>query len=184
MKNMKKIIIPLMTMLVTVACHAQESHLDQFYQKLDAAGTETTKGSMNLTLLLNLAGSDSSNSWMKKVTVCRFLAMDSLEAPKAGQEWADLTESLKADHFEECMSVRKGKSNFRIMTKDRKDGQEDVVCVVTGDHGGGVFFHVRGRFSAADKARIQKMMQDREGNSEGTGRVIGLRPDGLIIVKN
>jgi hypothetical protein len=181
---MKKLITPLMILLVAVACHAQESHLDQFYQKFDAAGTETTKGSINLSLLLNLAGSDSSNSWMKKVTVCRFLAIDSLEAPKAGQEWADLTESLKADHFEECMSVRKGKSNFRIMTKDRKDGQEDVVCVVTGDHGGGVFLHVRGKFSAADKARIQEMMQDHGGNSSGSGRLIELRPGGLIIVKN
>jgi hypothetical protein len=157
-----------MTVLVAVACHAQESHLDQFYQKFDASGSDTTKGSMNLSLFLNLAGSDSSNSWMKKVTVCRFLAMDSLEAPKAGQEWAELTQSLKDDHFEECMSVKKGRSNFRIMTKDRKDGQEDVVCVVTGDHGGGVFFHVRGRFSAADRVRIQEMMQDREG---GNGKV-------------
>jgi hypothetical protein len=181
---MKKIITPLMTLLLAVACHAQESHLDQFYQKFDAASSETTKGSINLSLFLNLAGSDSSNSWMKKVTVCRFLTIDSLETPKASQEWADLTQSLKDDHFEEWMSVKKGKSNFRIMTKDRKDGQEDVVCVVRGDHGGGVFFHVRGKFSAADKARIQEMMQDHGGNSTGFGRVIELRPGGLIIVKN
>lgn len=158
---MKKIITPLMTLLVAVSCQGQESHLDQFYQKFDAASTETTKGSINLSLFLNLAGSDSSNSWMKKVTVCRFLTIDSLETPKAGQEWADLTQSLKDDHFEEWMSVKKGKSNFRLMTKDRKDGQEDVVCVVVGEHGGGVFFHVRGKFSAADKARIREMMQDR-----------------------
>ena len=46
-------------------------------------------------------------------------------------------------------------ANFQIMTKGRKDGQEDVVCVISGDHGGGVFIHVRGRFSAADKVRIQ-----------------------------
>src|SRR5580658_2102480 len=181
---MKKLITPLMILLVAVACHAQESHLDQFYQKFDAAGTETTKGSINLSLLLNLAGSDSSNSWMKKVTVCRFLTIDSLETSRASQEWADLTQSLKDDHFEEWMSVKKGKSNFRIMTKDRKDGQEDVVCVVVGDHGGGVFFHVRGKFSAADKARSQEMMQDHGGNSSGSGRLIELRPGGLIIVKN
>src|SRR5580692_1914109 len=184
MNNMKKIITPLMTLLVAVACHAQESHLDQFYQKLDAASTETTKGSLNLSLLLNLAGSDSSNSWMKKVTVCRFLAIDPQEMAKADQEWADLTQSLKDDHFEERMSVKKGKSNFRIMAKERKDGQEDVVCVVAGDKGGGVLFHVRGRFSAADKAHIQGMMQDRGGDTGGTGRVIELSPGGLTIVKN
>src|SRR5580658_7443187 len=131
---MKKIIIPLLTLLVAVACHAQESHLDQFYQKFDAAGAETTKGSINLALLMNLGASDSSDGWMKKVTMCRFLTIDSAKTPKAAQEWADLTQSLKDDHFEEWMSVRKGKSNFRIMARDRKDGQEDVVCVVVGEH--------------------------------------------------
>jgi len=167
MNNMKKIITPLMTLLVAVACHAQENHLDEFYQKLDAAGSETTKGSINLSLFLNLAGSDSSNSWMKKVTVCRFLTFDSQETSKAHQEWEQLTQSLKDDHFEEWMSVKKGKSNFRFMTKDRKDGQEDVVCVAVGDHGGGVFFHVRGRFSAADKVKIREMMQDHEDGDKG-----------------
>ena len=160
---MKKIITPLMTLLVAVACHAQESHLDQFYQKFDAASSETTKGSINLSLFLNLAGSDSSNSWMKKVTVCRFLTIDSLETSRASQEWADLTQSLKDDHFEEWMSVRKGKSDFRVMARDRKDGQQDVVCLAVDERGEGVFFHLRGRFSAADKARIQTAMQDRQG---------------------
>jgi hypothetical protein len=163
MINMKKIITPLMTLLFAVACQAQESHLDQFYQKFDAAGAETTKGSINLALLMNFGEKDSSDSWLKKVTFCRFLTLDPEKSPKAGQEWADLTQSLKDDHFEEWMSVRKGKSNFRLLAKDRKDGQEDVVCVCVDEHGEGVFFHLRGKFSAADKARIQAAMQDHEG---------------------
>ncbi|HUB60583.1 MAG TPA: DUF4252 domain-containing protein [Puia sp.] len=168
---MKKIITPFLALFVVVACHAQENHLDRFYQKFDTAGAETAKGSINLSLLLNLGGADSSNSWMKKVTMCRFLTLDPAKASKAGQEWAELTQALKDDHFEEWMSVRKGKSNFRVMARDRKDGQEDVVCVAVGENGGGVFFHIRGRFSAADKDRIREMMQDR---NDGTGRVINL----------
>jgi Domain of unknown function (DUF4252) len=169
MINMKKIITPLLALLVVVACHAQESHLDQFYEKFDAAGEDITKGSINLSLLLNLGGSggsggsDSSDGWMKKVTMCRFLTIDSQKMLKAGQEWAELTQSLKDDHFEEWMSIRKGKSNFRIMARDRKDGQEDVVCVGVNADGGGVFFHLRGRFTAADKAHIRTIMHDREG---------------------
>ena len=163
MNNMKKIITPLMTLLMAVACQAQESHLDQFYQKFDAASSETTKGSMNLSLFLNLAGSDSSNSWMKKVTMCRFLTLDPEKSSKAGEEWANLTQSLKDDNFEEMMSIRKGRSNLKVLSRDRKDGQEDVVCVAVDEHGGGVFFHVRGRFTEADKAKIREMMKDREG---------------------
>jgi hypothetical protein len=163
MINMKKIITPLLTLLVAVSCHAQESHLDQFYQKFDAAGAETTKGSINVALLLNFAASDSSDSWTKRVTMCRFMAIDPEKTPKSAEEWADLKQSLKDDHFEEWMSVRKGKSNFRIMARDRKDGQEDVVCLAVDEHGEGVFLHLRGRFSAADKARIQASIQDREG---------------------
>lgn len=165
---MKKITTPLlllsvavMTLLMAVACQAQESHLDRFYQKFDAYGEETAKGSIDLSLLLRLGGADSSNSWMKKVTMCRFLTLDSVKTSKAGQVWADLTQSLKDDHFEEWMSVRKGKSNFRFMTRDRKDGQEDFVCLAVGENGNGVFFHIRGKFTADDKARIQEMLQDR-----------------------
>jgi hypothetical protein len=167
MINMKKIITPLLILLVAAACHAQESHLDQFYQKFDAAGAESAKGSINLSLLFNLGGEDSSDSWMKKVTMCRFLTLDPEKSAKAGQEWTELLQSLKDDHFEEWMSVRKGKNNFKVMGKDRKDGQQDVVCVAVGEHGGGVLFHLRGKFSADDKARIQEMMQDREGGNKG-----------------
>lgn len=181
MNNMKKLITPLLTLVVVAACHAQESHLDRFYEKFDGSGAETAKGSINLSLLMNLGGADSSNGWMKKVTMCRFLVLDSVKTAKANQEWAELTQSLKDDHFEEWMSVRKGKSNFRVMGKDRKDSQEDVVCVAVGEQGAGVLFHIRGRFTADDKARIQEMMQDR---NDGTGRVLTLEQGGLINVKN
>lgn len=152
---MKKILTPLMTLLVAVACHAQENHLDQFYRKFDAAGEETAKGSINLALLMNFGGADSGNGWMKKVTMCRFLALDPEKTAKAAEEWSELTQSLRDDHFEEWMSVRKGKGNFRVLSRDRKDGQEDIVCVAADEHGAGVFFHLRGRFTAGDKARIQ-----------------------------
>jgi hypothetical protein len=161
---MKKIIIPLLTLLVAVACHAQESHLDQFYQKFDAAGAETTKGSINMALLFNLGATDSSDSWMKKVTMCRFMAIDSVKTSKAAEEWTELAQSLRDDHFEEWMSIRKGKSNFRLMARDRKDGLEDVVCLGVNADGGGVFIHLRGRFTAADKTRIQGAMQYHEGS--------------------
>lgn len=160
---MKKTITPLLVLLFAVACHAQESHLDDFYQKFETAGSDATKGSINLSLLLNLGTSDSSDGWMKKITLCRFLTIDSVKMQKAGQAWTELTQSLKDDHFEEWMSIRKGKSNFRIMAKDRKDGQEDVVLVGVDTNGGGVFFHLRGKFTPADKARIRTMMNDREG---------------------
>jgi hypothetical protein len=158
--NMKKIITPVMVLLVTVACHAQESHLDQFYQKFDASGSETTKGSINLALLLNFSSSDTADSWTKKVTMCRFMTIDPAKTPTAGQEWAELKQSLKDDHFEEWMSVRKGKGNFRLLAKERKDGQEDIVAVATDEHGQGVFFHLRGRFTAADKARMEAALEN------------------------
>ncbi len=158
--NTKKILIPVLTLLIASACHAQESHLDQFYQKFDAAGAETAKGSINLSLLMNFGGADSTDSWMKKVTLCRFLTLDPAKTSKAAEEWTELTQSLKEDHFEEWMSVRKGKGNFRVLSKDRKDGQEDIVALAADEHGAGVFFHLRGRFTAADKDRIRASMNN------------------------
>lgn len=160
---MKKLITPLLFLFVSCTSGAQETHLDQFYRKFSSGGAETSVGSINLSLLLNLNSPDSVDGWWHKVTLCRFMAIDKEKTARAGQEWDELTQSLKDDHFEEWMSVRHGKENFRVMGKDRKDGQEDVVCVAIDQHGSGVFFHLRGRFSAADKARIEAALQEREG---------------------
>jgi hypothetical protein len=159
---MKKFITPLFALIVAASCQAQENHLDKFYQKFDNEGSETVKGSINLALLMNFGDHDSSDGWMKKVTMCRFLTFDQEKTTKASEEWSELAQVLKEDHFEELMTVRKGKGNLRLLEKERKDGQEDIVCLAAGEHGGGVFFHVRGRFTAADKARIQAALQDRE----------------------
>jgi hypothetical protein len=161
---MKKLFSPLLLICVIMSCNAQDTHLEQFYHKYDSAGAETTKGTINLALLMNFAtAEDSSNGWWKKVTMCRFLAVDPAKSGKAGEEWGDLTRSIKEDHFEEWMSFRQGKGMFRVLSRDRRDGQEDIVCLAMDEHGGGVFFHLRGRFDAGDKAHIQASMQDREG---------------------
>jgi hypothetical protein len=142
---------------------ARETHLDQFYQKFSSGGAESATGSINLALLLNISSPDSTNGWWHRVTLCRFMTIDKEKTPGAAEEWEELTQSLKDDHFEEWMSVRHGKGNFRVMARDRKDGQEDVACVAIDQQGSGVFFHLRGRFYAADKARIEAAIQDREG---------------------
>ena len=162
---MKKLLTPLLFVVLATSCQAQESHLDQFYHKYDAGGSESVSGTINLALLLNFSSSDksdTSNNWLSKVTLCRFIIIDPEKGPRAGEEWNDLQQSVKEDHFEECMTVRHGKDNFRMMIRERKDGQEDLVCLATGQHSGGVFFHVRGRFSAADRARIGAALRDHE----------------------
>jgi hypothetical protein len=160
---MKKFIAPLLILLISCGADAQETHLDQFYQKYNSGGAESSVGSINLSLLLNISSPDSTDGWWHRVSMCRFMTIDKEKTPRAGQEWDELTQSLRDDHFAEWMSVRHGKENFRLMAKDRKDGQEDVVCVAIDQHGSGVFIHLRGRFSAADKARIEAAVQDRQG---------------------
>ena len=167
---MKKLFTPLLAVLFTfTACaqdthpdHAQDTHLDQFYQKFNSGENETSNGTINLSLLLNLSASSNpaDSGWWHKITLCRFLTIDPGKTASAGKEWSELNQSLRDDHFEEWMSVRHGKENFRMLARDRKDGQEDVVCVAVDKNGSGVFFHLRGRFSAADKDRIGAALQD------------------------
>src|ERR1700709_964445 len=124
---MQKLLFPLALLLVTFTACAQSSSLDQFYQKFN---TGDGNGSINPAFLLNISGQDQhsdSSGWLKKITVVRFMTIDAAKTPAASQEWSELTRSLKADHFEEWMSVHKGKGDFRLMSKDRKDGQEEVV---------------------------------------------------------
>src|SRR6185312_1768981 len=162
MNHMKKLCMPLLLLLTAASCQAQVSHLDAFYRKFDAAGGESAKGTINLSLLLNLAATDSSDNWLGKVTLCRFMTLDPEKSPKAGEEWSELQQSLKEDHFEELMSARHGKDNFRMLSCDRSDGQEDLVCMAMSRQGGGVVFHIRGKFSASDREKIRNALRVRE----------------------
>ena len=94
-------------------------------------------------------------AWLRKITQIRFLSIDGAKTPAASEEWSELTRSLKDDEFEEWFSVRQGKGTVRVLSKERKDGQEEVVCLVVDKDGSGLLFQLRGRFSAADKARMQ-----------------------------
>jgi hypothetical protein len=114
-----------------------------------------------MTGSLNAGSADSAGSgWLNRITMVRFMTIDAAKTPSASQEWGELTHSLQADHFEEWMSVRKGKGDFRLLSKDRPDGQEEVVCVIVDKDGNGLFFHLRGRFSAADREKIQSALQE------------------------
>jgi hypothetical protein len=167
---MKKLFFPLFVVLISFSACAQENHLDQFYQKFNSGENSGSgnisfsgSGSFNISLLLNLSSDNAADtSWWHKITMCRFLTIDSGKAQNS-QAWAALNQVLREDHFEEWMTVRHGKENFRLLSKDRKDGQEDVVCVAIDKNGSGVFFHLRGRFSADDKSRIGAALQDKNG---------------------
>jgi hypothetical protein len=161
---MQKTLLPLLILLVSFSACAQPSHLDQFYQKFNAAGSDVGSGFINPSLLLNISCSDpDSCKWRHKITLLRFLTIDGSKTPTAGREWNELDQSLHADRFEEWISIRKGKGHVRLLSKDRKDGQEDIVCLIVDKEGNGIFFHLRGSFSAADKTSIEAAFQDRKG---------------------
>ncbi|HEV2355484.1 MAG TPA: DUF4252 domain-containing protein [Puia sp.] len=177
---MKKLLTPLLVLVTAASCHAQDSHLDQFYRKFDGHGAETTQGTINLALLLNFSSSDTSNRWFRKVTLCRFMAIQPEKSPAAGEEWDELQQSLKEDHFEEWMSVRHGKDNFRMLSRVRSDGQQDIVCLAASPHGGGVFFHVRGRFSAADLEKIESSLENSDKSDGSASQTVS----GVHIVRD
>ncbi len=159
---MQKLLFPLALFMISLTACAQESHLDQFYHKFNSTDEGGINGSISPSFLLNMSGSfnvgseDSvKNAWLRKITQIRFLSSEVPKTPAASQEWSELTRSLKDDEFEEWFSVRQGKGTVRVLSKERKDGQEEVVCVVVDKDGSGLLFQLRGRFSTADKARMQ-----------------------------
>jgi hypothetical protein len=159
---MQKLFFPLALLMISLTACAQESHLDQFYHKFNSADEGGVNGSISPSFLLNMSGSlnvgsgdSTKNEWLHKITQIRFLSIDGAKTPAATQEWSELTRSLKDDEFEEWFSVCQGKGTVRVLSKEKKDGQEEVVCVVVDKDGSGLLFQIRGRFSAADKARMQ-----------------------------
>jgi|GEM_PF-4778837 hypothetical protein len=59
-----------------------------------------------------------------------------------GEELAKLSRAVKKENFDELCSVRKGKGRFQLLSKDEKDGSKEIVCVVVGDEGNGIFLRL------------------------------------------
>jgi hypothetical protein len=163
---MKSITFPLLILLVSFSANAQTSHVDEFYQKYQEAkknkdGIEGGGWQFNFT---SSGSSKPTDDWFSKVSFLHCLSIDAAQT----QEWSDLNRSISRDNFEEWFSVRHGKGRFQMLTCDGKEGVEDVVCIIVGKEGKGLFFHMRGRFSAADKDRIKAAFQAKESDSDGS----------------
>src|ERR1700743_1342229 len=162
---MKKLLFPLLILVCASAC-AQPSHLDQFYDKYHAAGNSGgDQSSFDPGVLFNISFSsgDTGDGWMHKVTAVHGLVLDGKKSAGAGREWNDLSDALKADHFEEWVSIRKGKGKAQLLSRDGKNDLTEVVALIVGDDNSGLFFHLRGHFTAADKARMEAALQTHDG---------------------
>lgn len=163
---MKKIIFPLLVVLTAFSACAQSSHLDEFYRKYHSSGDGNTNISVDPGFLFSASfaanAKDSDKEWMHKITSIRCLIIDTKKSTAGGREWADLGASLRADRFEEWISVRKGSSRFQVLSRDGQDNLKDIACLIIGEDGGGLFFHLRGHFTDADKARIEAALQSQD----------------------
>jgi hypothetical protein len=161
----KSITFPLLILLVSFSACAQTSHVDEFYQKYqdakkDKDGVEGGGWQFSFT---GSGSSGSKDDWFSKVSFLHCLSIDAART----QELSDLKQAIGKDNFEEWFSVRHGKGRFQMLTCDGKGGVEDVVCIIVGKEGNGLFFHMRGRFSAADKDRIKAAFEKKGGDDGG-----------------
>src|ERR1700754_1341214 len=152
---MKPITFPLLMLLVSFTACAQTSHVDEFYQKYQETKKDGIGGGGWQFNFTSSGSSKSGDDWFSKVSFLHCLSIDAAQE----QEWSDLNRSISKDNFEEWFSVRHGKGRFQMLTSDGKGGAEDVVCIIVGKEGNGLFFHMRGRFSAADKDRIKEAFE-------------------------
>lgn len=164
--NMRKTMFPLLIILTAFSACAQSTHLDDFYRKYQSSDDGAAKLSVDPGLLFsasfNRNAADSEKNWTHRITSIRCLIIDGKNSAAGEREWSDLGASLRADRFEEWVSVRKGKSRFQLLSRDDKAGQKEIACLIVGDDGGGLFFHLRGHFTEADKARIEAALQDHD----------------------
>lgn len=108
------------------------------------------------------ANSDKEGNWMHKITRVRCMIIDGKKTPNATAEWSDLTHALRADHFEEWFSIRKGTGRVQLLSRDKGDTMEEIACLIVGDDGSGLFFHLRGHFTAADRAKMESALQSHD----------------------
>lgn len=167
MRVSKKLTFPLLILAFTFSACAQQSHLDKFYQQYHDTGNNLGLDP-GFLFSASFGGNDKSGSndndsnWMHKITAIRCMIIDGKKTPNAAGEWSDLTGALRADHFEEWFSIRKGTGRVQLLSRDKGDRMEEIACLIVGDDGGGLFFHLRGHFTAADRARMESALQSHD----------------------
>jgi hypothetical protein len=129
------------------------THLENVYRQYNG---DNARIGIDPGLLLNVSFSS------KKISTLRCLIIDGKKTPHAGREFRDLEHAVKDDHFEEWFSIRKGKGRVAAYSLDGPGDLKDLVCLLVGDDDGGLFFHLRGHFTDADKARLEAALQDHE----------------------
>jgi hypothetical protein len=188
---MKKLTFPLLILAIAFSACAQSSHLDKFFEQYhnagDGLGIDPTflfsasfsgNNGNNGDSGNNGNNGDNSNNgndgdgkegkadkdgnWMHKITAIRCMIIDGKKTPGAAKEWSDLTASLRADRFEEWFSIRKGTGRVQLLSRDKNDTMEEIACLIVGDDGSGLFFHLRGHFTAADRARMESALQSHD----------------------
>lgn len=182
MRVNKKLTFPLLILAFTFSACAQQSHLDKFYQQYQDTGANlgldpnflfSASFGGNGSTGSNGSNDDNGNShgkdnvddagnWMHKITAIRCMIIDGKKTPNAAGEWSDLTRALRADHFEEWFSIRKGTGRVQLLSQDKGDTMEEIACLIVGDDGSGLFFHLRGHFTAADRARMESALQSHD----------------------
>ena len=166
---MKKLTFPLLILAFALNACAQNSHLDKFYQQYHDTNNDLGvdpsmlfSASFSGNINIGDSNSDKDGNWMHKITAVRCLIIDGKKNHEAAREWSDLSSSLRADHFEEWFSVRKGTGKVQLLSRDKGDTMEEIACVIVGDDGSGLFFHLRGHFTAADKERMASALQSHD----------------------
>ena len=162
---MKKLTAPLLILLVGFTACAQSSHLDRFYQQYHNADEANHGFDPGLIFSASFSAHNSDSeegNWLKRVTAVRCMVIDGKKSPDAAKEWSDLGASLRADHFEEWFSIRKGQGRVQFLSRDKGDVMEEVACLIVGDDGSGLFFHLRGHFTTADRAKMESALQSKD----------------------
>jgi len=170
---MSKLLIPLALIITLSACSTANSQspgssrdesptLERFYNRFNSENHDGNSISIDPTFILNasFSGKESNKDWMHKITKVRLLILDDKKMSGLQQEWRELSESLQKDRFEELLTIRKGQDRLQLFSKDRSDGQKEVVFLAGEKAGGGLFIHFRGNFTAADMEKIQSTLQD------------------------
>jgi hypothetical protein len=88
--------------------------------------------------VLNVEGQGVKADSQRRLTSLNCQTIDAAH----GEELVRLAREIQKENFEEMCSVRKGKGRFQLLTKDGKNGAKEIVAVVVGDEGNGLFLRL------------------------------------------
>jgi hypothetical protein len=158
---MKKLLLPILLAMAGFSACAQQNAFDRFYDKMKSQDSVSVELSISPSLWLSAAFSEKGDdTWKNKISTIRLLILDGKKTRTSTGEFDEVCRDLQKDKFDALVDIHQGKERMQLLEKDLDGSMKHLILLMHGKDDGTIFAELKGRFTQADLAHMERSMRD------------------------